>query len=54
MDLRVMTSYFSGVVTMIWVSAICCLVSCESPVSSPTWKEEKGQSGTFKRGSLIE
>jgi hypothetical protein len=25
-----------GVVTMIWVSEICCLVSCESPVNSAT------------------
>lgn len=29
--LRVTTSHFSGVVTMIWVSAISALVSCISP-----------------------
>ena len=33
---RVMTSHFSGVVTMIWVLAISALVSCMSPVSSRT------------------
>ena len=33
--LRVMTSHFSGVVTVTRVSEICCLAICESPVSSP-------------------
>eukprot|EP00200_Dunaliella_tertiolecta_P000137 CAMPEP_0202363946 /NCGR_PEP_ID=MMETSP1126-20121109/15536_1 /ASSEMBLY_ACC=CAM_ASM_000457 /TAXON_ID=3047 /ORGANISM="Dunaliella tertiolecta, Strain CCMP1320" /LENGTH=81 /DNA_ID=CAMNT_0048958461 /DNA_START=121 /DNA_END=366 /DNA_ORIENTATION=+ len=34
--LRVMTSHFSGVVTIICVSASSFLVSCMSPVSSRT------------------
>ena len=34
--LRVITSHFSGVVTITCVSAISCRVSCMSPVSSRT------------------
>jgi len=35
-DFLVMTSHFSGVVTMTWVSRISCLLSYISPVSSLT------------------
>mmetsp|Transcript_14013 Transcript_14013/g.46409 ORF Transcript_14013/g.46409 Transcript_14013/m.46409 type:complete len:308 (-) Transcript_14013:250-1173(-) len=36
-DLRVMMSHFSGVVTMTWVSSICCRERDTSPVSSRTF-----------------
>jgi hypothetical protein len=56
--LRVMTSHFSGVVTIICVSASSFLVSCMSPVSSrtarPEWGQRRRQHGNQSTGTVLE